>query len=221
MSWQDWAANFCYLILAASYLVSNLFWLRVLAVVALGLEGIYFYFGATPPLWVGITWAAIFVGINLVQLMLMTRERLAVRMSEREQLLHRGLFAELSPVQFNRFLKIGTWREVEDRTLLTVKGQPVPELLIIASGTVEIMVGAEVIALQLAGSFVGEMSFMSGEVASANVIAAGRVVLFATARPALDRLLIHDKSVEAAILRRIGHALTAKLKARHPQAAER
>ena len=217
MSWQDWAANICYLILAISYLVSDLFWLRVLAVVALGLEGIYFYFASSSPLWVGIGWAAVFVGINLVQLVLMTRDRLAVHLSAREQLLYRTLFAELTPVQFNRFLKIGAWREVEAGTLLTVKGKPVVELLIVSSGTVKIMVGTEIIALQQAGSFVGEMSFMSGENASANVVAISHIILFAAARPALDKLLAYDRSVEAVILRRIGHALSEKLKERHPQ----
>ena len=85
MGWEDWAGNFCYLILAVSYLVTNLYWLRMLAILALGLEGIYFYCASTPPLWVGIAWAVIFVSINVVQIMLMTRERLLVRMSEREE----------------------------------------------------------------------------------------------------------------------------------------
>jgi Cyclic nucleotide-binding domain len=216
MSWQDWAANFCYLILAVSYLVSDLYWLRVLAIVSLGLEGVYFYFGSTPPLWVGIGWAVVFVSINLVQLTLMTRERLTVRLSEREQLLHRGLFPDLTAVQFHRLLKIGAWRELDGGALLAVQGQPVPELLLIASGTVKVVVGTEIVALQQAGSFVGEMSFVSGENASATVAAADRVVLFAAAKPALDRLLAQDKDVKAALLRVIGHALTEKLKARHP-----
>ena len=64
MSWEDWAGNFCYLLLAVSYLVTSLLWLRILAIAALGLEGIYFYFASTPPLWVGIARAAVFVGIN-------------------------------------------------------------------------------------------------------------------------------------------------------------
>src|SRR5258706_4467536 len=142
MTWQDWAANFCYLILAASYLVTNLLWLRVLAIVALGLEGIYFYVASRPPLWVGIAWAAIFVGINLVQLLLMTRDRLAVRMSERERLLHRGLFAELTPVQFHRLLKIGEWREVEDGTTLPGPGEQGLELLLLRLAAPQVISGA-------------------------------------------------------------------------------
>jgi CRP-like cAMP-binding protein len=212
MTWQNWAANFCYLILAGSYLVTNLLWLRVLAIVALGLEGIYFYVASTPPLWVGIAWAAIFVGINLVQLLLMTRDRLAVRMSEQERLLHRGLFAELTPVQFHSLLKIGEWREEKDEAILAAEGEPVPELLFIAHGAAKVMVGAETIAVLQAGSFVGEMSFLSGGNASASVVAMNRVLLFAVAKSALDRLLVRDRGIETVMLRVIGRDLTEKLK---------
>ena len=219
MTWQDWAANLCYLLLAASYLVADLYWLRILAIVALGLEGVYFYFGSTPPLWVGIGWSVVFVAINLVQLMRMTRERLSVHLSERELFVHRAMFPELTAVQFNRFLKIGNWREIEGGTLLAEKGQAVPELLLIASGTVKVTVGADIVAMQQAGSFVGEMSYMTGEAASATVTTVGKVVLFSVARSALDQLFSQDKDVKAALMRVIGYALTEKLKARHGSAS--
>jgi len=199
--------------------VADLYWLRILAIVALGLEGVYFYFGSTPPLWVGIAWSAIFVAINLVQLVLMTRERLAVQLSDRELFVHRAMFPELTAVQFNRFVRTGTWHEVAAGALLAVQGQPVPQLLLIANGTVKVTVGAEIVAMQQAGSFVGEMSYFSGEGASATVTAVGRVVLFSVARSALDRLLAHDKDINAALMRVLGHALTDKLRARLPAAA--
>jgi len=217
MSWQDWAANFCYLLLAISYLVTDLYWLRLLAIAALGLEGVYFYFGSTPPLWVGIGWAVVFVSINVVQLVRMTRERLAVHLSERERILHQRLFSDLTATQFNRLLRIGTWREVRGGTLLTSKGAPVTELMLIASGAVQIMLGGEIIAHQRAGSFVGEMSFMNGGSASADVAASGPVVLLAIARPALDRLLGQDQGVATALLRVLGHDLAVKLEERHAQ----
>jgi CRP-like cAMP-binding protein len=150
--------------------------------------------------------------------MRMTRERLAVHLSERELFVHRAMFPELTAVQFNRFLKIGNWREVENGTLLAEKGQAVRELLLIASGTVKVTVGADIVAMQQAGSFVGEMSYMTGEAASATVTTVGRVVLLSVARSALDRLFTQDKDVKAALMRVIGYALTEKLKARHGSA---
>jgi cyclic nucleotide-binding protein len=212
MSWQNWAANFCYLLLAVSYLVTNLYWLRALAVVALGLEGIYFYFASTPPLWVGISWAAVFVAINLVQLAIMSWKEFGVRLSEDEQLLYRGPFAGLSRVQFHHLLKIGIWRAVDDGAILTIENEPVPELLLITNGTARVMVAQETVAFLQAGSFIGEMSFMRGGNASANVVAAGPLRLFVIDKPALASLLHHDHDIESAILRVIGRDLAGKLR---------
>jgi CRP-like cAMP-binding protein len=211
MSWQDWAANFCYLLLAISYVVTNLFWLRVLAAVALGLEGVYFYFASNPPLWVGIAWAAVFVAVNLVQLLLMTRERMAVRLSEHELLIHRGLFAELTKVQFHRLLKIGIWRDQQAGSVLTTQAAPVPELLFIARGTAQVVVDGKLAAFLQPGSFIGEMSFMTGDNASATVIADTPMHLFVIAKEKLEALLKGDRSIETAILRVIGRDLTSKL----------
>ena len=214
LSWQDWAANACYLILAVSYLVTDLYWLRLLAIVSLGLEGLYFYYGSNPPLWVGIGWAIVFVTINVVQLALLTRERLTVRLSDQEQQLYAGLFGSLTDVQFNRLLKAGHWREFEDASPLTVRGNPVPELLLIGTGSVRVTVGAEIIAVQKVGSFVGEMSFMSGESATATVTALGSVTALAISRNALDRLMVHDHQFGALVLRLIGHDLIEKMRVR-------
>ena len=68
MGWQDWAGNVCYIILAISYAVSNIYWLRSLAMVALAMEMVYFFFGAERPLWVGIGWNVVFIGTNAIQL---------------------------------------------------------------------------------------------------------------------------------------------------------
>jgi hypothetical protein len=213
MSWQNWAANACYLLLAVSYLVTNLFWLRVLAVIALGLEGVYFYFASTPPLWVGIIWAIVFVVINLVQLMIMTWARFSVRMNEDEKRLYRGPFDGLTPVQFNRLLKIGRWCDVDAGTRLTIQDEPVPELYLIANGSAQVMIGSEIVASLPAGSFVGEMSLVRGGNASANVVAAGPCRLFAVAKPELAILLKHDHEIETAILRVIGRDMAVKLRA--------
>jgi CRP-like cAMP-binding protein len=215
MGWEDWAGNFCYLILAVSYLVTNLYWLRMLAILALGLEGIYFYFASTPPLWVGIAWAVVFVSINVIQIMLMTRERLRVRMSEQETLMHHGLFRELTSVEFHRLLKIGAWREIAKGASLTIEGEPVPELFFIAKGSARVMFGDKLIAMLHPGAVVGEMSFISGGNASATVVAEAPLTTFVIGKPALSALLKHDHCVETAIFKMIGRDLTTKLRAVH------
>jgi len=211
--WQDWAGNFCYLILAISYLVVNIFWLRLLAILALGLEGIYFYFASEPPLWIGIAWAFIFVAINLVQLARLTHERYRVKHSEHERLLRKGIFRDLNTVGFNRLLGIGRWRDVEEGAVLTREDQPVEEIILIAEGGAEVEVGGRLVATLHSGSFCGEMSFLTKDNASATVVASGPCRLFAVNKEKLTALFEKDNDIKTAIHGVIGRDLAYKLKA--------
>jgi hypothetical protein len=215
MRWEDWAGNFCYLILAVSYLVTNLFWLRILAVLALGLEGIYFYFASTPPLWVGIAWAVVFVSINVIQIGLMTRQRLRVRISELEGVLHRGVFGEMTRVDFHRLLKLGSWREIPKGAKLTIEGEPGAELFFIAKGSARVTLGYNLLSVLHPGAIVGEKSFISGGNASATVIAETSLRAFVVNKLALRALMKHNLGIEMAILKIIGRDLTTKLRMAH------
>ena len=217
MGWEDWAGNFCYLILAVSYLVTNLLWLRILAILALGLEGVYFYFASSPPLWVGIAWAVVFVSINVVQIVLMTRERLRVRISEQDGMLHRGVFGEMTPVDFHRLLKLGTWREIPMGAKLTVKDEPGTELFFIAKGSARVVSGYNLISFLHPGAIVGEKSFTSGGNASATVIAETSLRAFVVNKVALHALMKHNHGIETAILKTISRDLTTKLRMAHRQ----
>ena len=86
MSPHDLIGTASYVLLAVSYMVTNIYWLRLLAIIALTAEAIYFYMAGDSALWVGILWAGIFNLINIVQLGILTRSRLKVRMSAEERM---------------------------------------------------------------------------------------------------------------------------------------
>jgi CRP-like cAMP-binding protein len=212
MGWEDWAGNFCYLILAVSYLVTNLYWLRLLAILALGLEGIYFYCASTPPLWVGIAWAVVFVAINLIQIALLTRERLKVEMSGLEILFHQRFFPEMTTMAFRRFLKTGHWREIAKEALLTTEGKPVPELFFIARGNARMALNGEVIMSLGPGTILGEKSFLCGGNASATIFAETELSVFAVNKLTLLTLMQRDHSVQVAIFNTMGRDMSAKIR---------
>jgi len=217
VNWENLAANLCYAILAFSYIVTNICWLRSLAILALSLEALYFYFGSTPPLWVGIVWALIFVAINAVQLALMARERLGVSLDEQERTLHQGLFQGMTYVAFHRLLKSGEWRRCDGGRELTVEGQPVSELYVVAEGMAKVEVNDDIVALVQPGSFVGEMSFLTGAPACATVTTVGPCRIFSISRTRLSKLLAVDEELRTAIHRTMGRDLVYKLKCTLPQ----
>jgi CRP-like cAMP-binding protein len=212
MSWQDWAGNFCYLILAFSYLVTNIYWLRVLAIVALGLEGVYFYYGSETPLWVGIAWAAVFVGINVIQLLILTRERMSVRFSEQEETLRRGLFAGIGSVQLHRLLKNGQWQNIPAGTRLTTEGQLVSDFCVIASGCAKVEVGNRLISVLQPGALIGEMSLLTGENASATVTTLSPCQVFRVSKQKLQSLFGKSQDFRTELINVIGCNLSHKLR---------
>jgi hypothetical protein len=211
MGWQDWAGNVCYIILAISYAVSNIYWLRSLAMVALAMEMVYFFFGAERPLWVGIGWNVVFIGTNAIQLTLLTRERLRVRFSDQERLLHGGLFRELSSVDFNRLLRAGEWRDVAEGTVLARENAPIGDVSVIVAGAAKVEVEGKLVALLQPGAFIGEMSFLTKSNASADVTTATPSRLFSISKPHLEALFQSNAGIKTAIHHLIGQDLVRKL----------
>lgn len=212
LRWQDWAGNACYVILAASYVVTNMFWLRALAVTSLGFESVYLYFGANSPLWVGIGWNVVFVTINVVMLVLLVRERMRLRLTESEAVLHRGLFADFDPLQFARLLTIGRWVDVPKAARLTIEGQPVDEVLVLARGLAKVDVAGRIVAILQPGAFIGEMSLVTNEHASATVTTLEPSHLFAVPKDKLQALLAKDPALQSGLHRLIGRDLATKLR---------
>lgn len=211
MGWQDWAGNLCYLLLALSYAVSNIYWLRSLAVIALAIETVYFFFGADRPLWVGIGWNFVFIGTNAIQLGLLVRERLRVRFSEQERLLHRGLFSELTPIDFSRLLKSGEWRDVGEGTVLARENAAIADVSVLIAGAAKVEVGGKLVALLQPGALIGEMSFLTKSNASADVTTATPCRLFSIAKPRLEALFQSNAGIKTAIHRLMGQDLVRKL----------
>ena len=212
MSWQDWVGNLSYLMLAASYLVTNMYWLRSLAIVALGLEGVYFFFSADTPLWVAIAWAAVFVAINLVQLLIMARNRMRVRLSLEARGLHEQRFGKLGRVDFDHLVRAGRWRDVPPGTVLVREGEPVEDLCLLLAGAARVDSGGRPIATIEAGSFVGEMSFLSGEAAAATVTALDACRVFAVRQNRLRDLLRTHGEIRGVLQELFGHDLVRKLR---------
>lgn len=211
MQWHDWIGNFCYFLLAVSYLVTNIVWLRAIAVLALTLEGIYFYAGSDKPLWIGIFWAAVFVIINVVQLARIYREQMLVKLSAEDKLLHSGVFAGLSAVQLQRIINIGKWRSVPKGTKLTVEGEAVPEVLVLVAGAAKVVSHQRLVAVLHAGALIGEIGFVTKRPATATVIAHVESRIFAVDTTKLETLFSKHPDMALSVHHVVELDLSSKL----------
>ena len=67
VSWSDVPGHVSYVLIALSYWMTNVFWLRIIAVIGLVFEIFYFRM-SSGDMHTGIGWDAIFIIINLYQI---------------------------------------------------------------------------------------------------------------------------------------------------------
>jgi hypothetical protein len=81
LSFNNLFGHFSYLLIAISYWLTDMFWLRLVAVVGLSFEILYFWHSGGD-LRTGIGWDLIFIIINAYQLYRLLRDRLSLRLPE-------------------------------------------------------------------------------------------------------------------------------------------
>ena len=200
-------ANVLYVV---SYLVTDILWLRALAVLG-GLSSLTWTLTAPKPSLTFIGWTLVYNTINMVQIGRLWHERRPLRLSAEEQALYAAAFRTLTPREFQRLLAAGAWQEAPAKEVLIEEGARPGRMLVLASGRAAVKVhGREVAALH-PGQFAGEMSFLTGAptTAAVEVVEPARFVSWATAD--LERFLVKHPPLRAALQIVLGRDLAAKL----------
>ena len=89
ISWADVPGHVSYAFIALSYWMTNVFWLRLIAVIGLVFEILYFRMSGGA-MHTGIGWDIIFIGINLYQIYRLVADQRALRYMKQLHLLSQG-----------------------------------------------------------------------------------------------------------------------------------
>lgn len=168
MSLTTLAGHLGFALIALSFMVRDLLWLRVIAISGSLAAIAYNYFAPAEPLWLVIGWNAAFAVVNVVQIALSLRERASVKFSEEEKELFETLFQAFSPVEFMKIMRLAHWENRAAGEGLTVEGEAVPNLMLVYNGEVDIAIKGRKVSTLRDGRFVAEMSFISNSKASAS-----------------------------------------------------
>lgn len=159
-----------YLLIAISYWLTEIFWLRVVAVVGLSLEILYFWHSGGD-LRTGIGWDLIFILINLYQVYRLVKDRLSLRLPESDRELLRRVLTGLDDSQIARLLNAGAFCDLTNGTTLARENEALKTMFFICSGRARVMIGGREVSRLEKGSFVGEVAFLTDKPATATVIA--------------------------------------------------
>ena len=207
-------ANILYLL---SYLVRDILWLRVLSVMAgLCLMPYYCHCGEHP-LWAPISWNALFTAVNIFQIVVLVGERWPRTLRGPEKKLYENVFPELKPGEFVKLLRMSERMEVAVGTRLVEQGSDVPNMLLLTEGELEVRVNGDPVVSIQPGQFIGEMSFITGEKASADVIAVVPSVVVSCSQESLKQLLENKPGMAIKIQAALGRDVVAKLRKQSSQ----
>ena len=215
--WYDLPAHIGYVLFAVSLFLTNIFWLRILLIVSLVFQIIYFTM-AGGSLYTGIGWNVVFILINAYRLVALVQARRVVQKATSGQLLGKGADERmidaansLDDTQLEQLIQLGEIYDLTPGAPLTTEGEPVDWFYFITAGHAVVTVDHVEVARLHPGEFVGEISFLTGIHATATVKASDRLSVIALDREKLAKACAEDARLSAAVHQVIGNALARKL----------
>lgn len=196
-----------YLLQLFALLARDVLWLRGILVVA---QSVLAYYAWTQGLWPYVFWNLLFVAINSYWVVLLLRERRAVKIPEELEDTYEKYFAALSPAEFLRIWQAGVRKSGTDLTLIRQGTRP-EALYFLLSGEAVVRQDGRKVAHLMQGSFVGEMSLLTGKPATADAVAAGEVELVRWPAEPLARLRERNPVLWTKVQSVIGHDLVEKV----------
>ena len=161
------AGHLAFGLIAFSFLVKDILYLRILSILASLFSVLYNFYIPVEPMWLAINWNIIFVLVNIYHIAVIIYEKRPVKMSSKEKELHETMFRGLTPVEFLKITKIAQWKKYKTPLPIITQGKPVKDLILIYNGLVDILVNDNKVAELKDGQFVGEMSFLTEKPATA------------------------------------------------------
>ena len=162
--------NLSFALSALSFLMNDMSRLRLIAIMS-ALLGIFYNYNVTDsPLWLVIFWLSTFLTINLSMLATEHIRNKSAQFDEDEQELFETLFPELSPFEFLQLLNAGSWKAIHSRERFISARQENFKLGLIWRGQAKVLKENEVAAHLKRGTFIGEVSFLTGEKPTADVL---------------------------------------------------
>jgi len=157
--------NLGYGLMLVALIARDILWLRSILVIAQSCLSAY---GWTVGNEMMMTWNAVFVLINSIQVIRILLERRPVTLTDEQESIYQAVFSSLTRREFLVFWEIGSMKSMESGTIV-LEGETPQELMLLVEGEADVQSKGASLARLGRGQFIAEMSFISGLPASADV----------------------------------------------------
>lgn len=154
-------------VVASSF--KKMLYLRSTLIIAAAIEIYYYWNIREEPLWTDIFWSIILIAVNGWWVSILVYEKLTLNLEPDEKKMLQITFNKMNPIHFKKLLKLGERKTIEKDERIVHFDTHIDKLMLIVHGIVLVHKNEDVIAYLREGSFIGEMSFLSGGTTSADV----------------------------------------------------
>ena len=209
MNEYDIIIHLAYLITFVALTIKDVLFLRIVLSVACFLQVIYqLGFNNNPDIAV---WNALFLATNLIQVVKLIKERSPVKIPDDIVDIYRTKFSDMTHREFLYFWSLGKQKNVTDSALIK-EGEYQKSLFLILSGNAAVSRDGRVIATLHRPEFVGEISFITREPASANVDAKSILYYIEWDQEELRRVKAKNANFWTKLNQCLGEDLARKIK---------
>ena len=190
------AGHLAFGLIAFSFLVKDILWLRIVSILASLFSVFYNWVIPVEPMWIPIGWNFVFVVLNLYHIAVIIYEKRPIKMAPKDKELYETLFKDLSPVEYLKISKVAQWKTFKSGETIIRQEHLVPDLILIYNGTVDVVVVENKKVAELKdGQFVGEMSFLTEKTATATCIVKHNTECLVWKQPEFKELLKRNPSL--------------------------
>ncbi len=164
---ENIVGHVAYVLLIVSMMMRSMNWLRFFAILAGAISSSYYFILGD---YVSMFWEALFSLVNVAQLIILQVENRRGRFSEEEAEFIKACLPGVERAHARRLMKLGEWTEVQEDAELTTQGETPAKLKYLVSGEARVERFGKVIGTAKPGGFIAEMSYLTGQPASATVV---------------------------------------------------
>lgn len=205
---KNYVGHVAYVLLIVSMMMRNMNWLRFFAIMA-GSISAFFYF--TIGDFVSMFWESMFTLVNLAQYLLLQIENRRGKFSEEEAMFIKTCLPDIERAHARRLVQLGAWTEVQADVVLITQDTCPPELKFIVHGEATVERDGRTIGKVQKGDFLGEMSYLTGQEATASVKTTAPTRFLAFDRKILRAHLGKNPEVRHALEASFNRNLVSKL----------
>lgn len=194
-----------------AFMVRGAIALRVITVIGALLQALFYAFVATETITYGLFWKSLTALIAFSVVLLILRERMGRKFAPEVRSFAQSLRL-LRPGQIEKLLKLADHRVHDDERCIISQNARPDELYYLLTGSASVQKDGIPLTVE-GGTFLGEIAFVSGSVATADVLISPGSHYLAWPVDQLNRLLERDDQIDIALRGLINHDLARKIAA--------